>query len=303
MIFGKEGLDTKENCNIITLPFFTPHKASMMSPYLNLSIKLNSTYLFTVYIVKMAKIKSSMIDNLKSKSEALSEWDTAIEKIKEDVVKDIEETLPHYDGGRRPVTIDNTYIQHFTEEILDLKPIKISTTDGNELPDYVDVENLFNEIKNEVKKGNRLSFKLMQELQATIEGLTAQSVTSDKDLIDHALVEYENKVDSFLMFVVKAVDSMDIIYKSALKADLNEWAVQIETVLADFLKQLETFGIEETEAEGKFFEGESMISIGTVPGEYAPHLKRFQVYSVHERGFRFKETGKLIREAKVTTIY
>ena len=62
-------------------------------------------------------------------------------------------------------------------------------------------------------------------------------------------------------------------------------------------------GVEEIKAVGEFINGETMVSIGTVPQDVAPHLEKFQVYKVHERGFRLRETGKVIREAKVTTIY
>lgn len=102
---------------------------------------------------------------------------------------------------------------------------------------------------------------------------------------------------------IQAVDAMDLIYQSAIKTGLKEWGAQIERVINDYLKLLESHGIEEVNVLGKYLNGESMLSIGTVPESFQIELQKFQVYAVHERGFRYKETGKLIREAKVITIY
>ena len=103
--------------------------------------------------------------------------------------------------------------------------------------------------------------------------------------------------------VIQAVDAMDSIYLSALKLDLKEWGAQIEIVINDYLRLLESYGIEEIKSLGQFINSDTMTSIGTIPESFQEELKKFQVYGVIERGFRHKGTGRLIREAKVITVY
>lgn len=309
---GKEGLDKSSNRKqlddelyyIIRLPNFTVQNASTMTAYINLTLKLNSLYLFNTYNLCISNIHASILNKLKLEEAILIEWQKNITKLREDIEIKFDHLLPSFEGGLKSMTMFSEFIEEFRQQLLELKPIKIiEEKKGVEREGFVGVENLISEIKDEVKKGNRVSFKLMQELQSTIEELSSHSTVKEKEFIENSIKGYEEKAESFLKIAIQAIDSMDLIYQAALKTNLKEWAQQIESVIQDFLHILEGFGIEEMKANGMFFEGESMISIGTVSPDIAPHLEKYQVFSVHERGFRFKESGKLIREAKVTTIY
>ncbi|MBV7508402.1 nucleotide exchange factor GrpE [Bacillus sp. sid0103] len=113
----------------------------------------------------------------------------------------------------------------------------------------------------------------------------------------------QQKVNELIHLTIQAVDAMDLILQSALKMNLKEWGEQIEVIINDYLKILELQGIEEIKSLGQFINGDTMTSIGTIPESFQAELQKFQVFGVHERGFRDKHTGKLIREAKVITIY
>lgn len=287
-----------------TLPNFTTQNASMISAYVNISLSLNILKLYSEYTRNFSNIHTSIINNFKYKHELMKEWERAIFIIRENIMIAFDNILPTIEGGCIPMTMDDTYINEFKKAILELKPIKIiDGTQGEEDTDITGVGNLISDIKDEIKKGNRVSFKLIQELQSTIENLSSHSPTKDKEAIENTIKGIEKKADQFMKVAIQAIDSMDLIYQSALKTNLEEWALQIKNIIQDFLNVLDSFGIEELKAEGAFFDGETMISIGTVSPDSAPHLKKFQVYSVYERGFRFKDGLKLIREAKVTTIY
>lgn len=120
---------------------------------------------------------------------------------------------------------------------------------------------------------------------------------------EKAVKEQEGERNELTNLAIQAVDAMDLIYQSALKTDFKEWGGQIETVITEFLKLLESYGIEEIKVLGHLINEETMTSIGTIPESFQEELQKFQVYTVLERGFRHKDNGELIREAKVITIY
>lgn len=283
---------------------FPNQKSNILVEYLNLLLTWNFLCLYIDYNQLFSKIQSYILFKVHQDTDNLKKWNKAILKMKENVEIEFDHILPVFEGGFRPVSMESNYIKDFEDQIMELKPMEMS--EDFEVADkdgFVDVEHLVNEIKDEVKKGNRLSFKLMQELQSTIEELSSSSSEEEKKLTGDAIKEYKKKADHFMKIAIQAIDSMDLIHQSVLKTDLKEWAIQIESVIQNFLQIMDSFGIEQLNVQDEFFDGETMISIGTVSPDYAPHLEKYQVYSVIERGFRLKESGKLIREAKVITIY
>lgn len=288
-----------KNYHCINLSTFLIEDARMISSYLNLLLRLNINYFYNIYDQGYSNLHSEILNNLNNDTKQYNDWDKSISIMKKSMKKEFKKLF--FEGGGTQMS---TYIDEIKEQILQLNPIKITEDDTLVAKNnHVAVEELISEIREEVKKGNRVSFKLMQELQTSLESMSANFGEKDRELINHSIQGFEKKTEEFLKLAIQAIDSMDLIYQSALKTNLSEWAPQIETVINDFIQVLDTFGIEELKVKGLFFDGETMISIGTVSPDYAPDLKRYQVYSVHERGFRFKESCKLIREAKVTTIY
>lgn len=227
-------------------------------------------------------------------------WEAEMIKI----VEQVNQQFSLYSGGENGMDTEQLYIKFFEKMLYDLKPIE--TIDDESPTSFVsqdDIVRQVNEIRDEVKKGNRLSFKLLQELQVMLEEFAHSSANNEKEDIKGVITENKNYMVGFLNLAIKAIDSMDLIYHSAMKTSLKEWGEQINKITDDFLMVLESFGIEEIKALGEYIDGNTMISIGNIPSDANPQLERFQVYAVNERGFRFKETGEVIREAKVITIY
>ena len=136
--------------------------------------------------------------------------------------------------------------------------------------------------------------KKLQELKP----ITKLDFESEKNNIDH-----QQEVNKLIHLTIQAVDAMDLIYQSALKMNLKEWGEQMEVIINDYLKILDSNGIEEIKSLGEFMNSGTMTSIGTIPESFQAEFQKFQVFGVHERGFRHKDTGKLIRDAIVITIY
>ncbi|WP_078543754.1 nucleotide exchange factor GrpE [Litchfieldia alkalitelluris] len=285
----------------ISRPSFTPERASLLQVYLNWSIKWNAIMFYSQFNQTLTGI-NFWINNLEEGLVAKEDWTSAIEKLSVQVNKQIDVLYPTLEGGQRPVKMDSEYIKEFKNHLLELPELNLADFQSSE-QDLDTVGQLVSDIKDEVKKGNRVSFKLIQELQTKIEELLTFSTEKDKETVVDSIKDFEGKTEHFVNLAIEAVDSFDLIYEAAKKANLLEWAEQIEEKLNRFISTLDSFGIEEIKAKGEFIDNEIMISIGTVPQEFSPTLERYKVYSVHGRGFRYKHNRKLVREAKVTTIY
>jgi molecular chaperone GrpE (heat shock protein) len=283
-----------EGKNIINLRHINDSSITMFSPYLNQPLRLNALFIIIFYHECLESIKNYLFDK-----KANEDWINTINKIQENNINRLFDSYD-YEGGTSSVTMESVFLKDIKELILDLPLIKI-VEDENPVNEFSYVENLINDIKNEVKKGNRVSFKLMEELKSTIDALSNHS-PNEKEKIDELVKLYKNKAEDFLKLAIDALDMFDVILESAKKVNLTDWSNHIQDVINNFLKSLDSFGIEEIETVGLYFDGGTMISIGTVPQEFAPNLEKYQVYAVHKRGFRFKESGKVIREADVTTI-
>ncbi|WP_078553890.1 nucleotide exchange factor GrpE [Bacillus alkalicellulosilyticus] len=268
---------------------------------LYLLLDLQYTFVCKQFADHFRQIYDSFISTSREGTELAQTWAAELKVSHTNV---IEVFLDYLQKRYRGDEMTEKLFTTIRNQLLELKPITELQLKEESPQVTLDFEALFNEIKSEVKKGNRASFKLNQELQDKIEGLTELAPkhvdhNQTKETIEEITIHSKALIDILL----KSIDSMDLIYQSALKSELLEWASEIEKTIQSYLDELSAVGIEEIKVLGEFIDGEIMISIGTVPPETAPELEKFQVYSVHQRGFRFKETGKLIREAKVITIY
>ncbi|MGG0750511.1 nucleotide exchange factor GrpE [Priestia megaterium] len=293
-----------EQYNTIDLANIKRVEINSVSIYLNMGLMWNSICLVGVYNKCFSKVHTSIINKFGDQTDQMKQWEKSICSIRDTMDLTIEETYYVIRGGQDLMSEHDAYLTEVRELIADLQPIKIlDSNDKEEDLNFNGLEHSIKEIKDEVKKGNRVSFKSIQEVQQAVENLLTLSSETNNTNIKSIIEGYDKKIESFLNLTLKAVDSLNMIHDFAKKTNLHEWVEQISEITKDFLHSLASFGIEEIEAEGMFFDGEIMISIGTAPPQVAPHLEKYQVYSVVEKGFRYSETNQLIREAKVITIY
>lgn len=208
----------------------------------------------------------------------------------------------------------------FLEELHGLNPLEKFA--ASELVDSPDFSGLLEAIRAEIKNGTKVSYKLIQQLQFQLEELQHKeietveisqqeeqphgAIISQQQLIDltQEIETLKQRQKLSVSTVIKAIDMLDLIKNSAIQSKLESgWIVQIEQAIQSYLLELEKLDIQEIEALGKMLDGQYMISIGNVPKEAAPDYEKFEVCLVHERGFIEASTGKIIREAKVLSVY
>src|SRR5690606_20200276 len=144
-------------------------------------------------------------------------------------------------------TMESPYIKEFQQEIMKLKPIQIGESQSTPA---LEMTSVVDEIKSEVKKGNRVAFKLINELQEKMDLLSADSSEAQKEAIQAAMEEYEQKAEGFIHLSIQALDSLELISQSAMKAGYDEWSGEIQKIIEDFLRVLDSYGIEEIPALG-----------------------------------------------------
>mgnify|MGYP005842455361 CR=1 FL=1 len=207
-----------------------------------------------------------------------------------------EEVYELYEKGEEPMTTD------YRDEIIsDLLKLNKMPEFPLEKPDdsLVEANNIMESIKEVVKKGNRVNFKLIQELQSKFEELIDQQ-PNQNEVHEDLSKENNKKVNQLVHLVLDTFDQLDLIFAQTAKMNDKEWEQQLGLVVEKALKMLSDYGIEEIPVSGELFNGEEMEAIGSVPKQ--EDANSYHVFAVHQRGFRYKDDGQLIRRALVTTI-
>lgn len=229
-------------------------------------------------------------------------------------------------GVHNMENLDNPLKEVFESDLQSLQPLDMFAE--VDVVRDTNFSHLLTEIKAEIKNGTKVSYKMIQELQTQLDelhlaplneiaadsqqasehdiALQTPAITSQQQLIDLTkeieALKKNQKQSTLLM--IQAIDMLDLIKNSAAQSNLDAtWVEQIEQAIQKYLSELKAFDIQEIEALGQLLDGHYMISLGNIPQESAPGYEKFQVCIVHERGFIEASTGKIIREAKVISVY
>lgn len=231
--------------------------------------------------------------------------------------KDFIHIVDYVEGEEKIMAQPNLLKDISIEELKRLHPIESLQGVVIENEDTHNFLGLFEDIKLEIKKGTKVSYKMIQELQNQLEFVLTQVGQEDASTLETAatsdassfetseeIEQLKKRSDQSVELILKAIDTLDLIRNAADQAKLEEsWIMQIDQATESFIGELEMIGIREVKTKGALLDGNYMISIGTVPMDVAVGYERFQVYVVHERGFMNSNTGEVIREAKVINVY
>ncbi|WP_058308433.1 nucleotide exchange factor GrpE [Gracilibacillus massiliensis] len=193
-----------------------------------------------------------------------------------------------------------TYQKHLEDELLNLSPILIEEELEDPKTD-TDLISKFDTIRDEVKKGNHVNFKLLQEIQLHIDEKLGQQELEQESSME----EVHQQVNQYVDLLLEVFDLLDLIKINAEQKQDSSWLEEVSKVVDKAIHLLEEYGIEEVPVIGEPFDGSIMEGIGTVSLEEveASNLQKYEVYSVFQRGFRYQHNQSLIRRAKVITIY
>lgn len=202
------------------------------------------------------------------------------------------------------LTLSELLKEELVERLLALKPLDhFYSSDKEQVETDQEVNELIEAVKEDVKKGNRATFKLMQQLETKFEQFVDQVQLGQKEQINQAVQKTKKRNEQLMSLTIEMFDQLDLIYQACVKLGDETISTEVEKVINKALTLLDSNGIEELKVEGQFIDGKTMISLGNVPREqYAPHLEKYQVYSIHQRGFINRDTKELIRKATVITV-
>lgn len=154
------------------------------------------------------------------------------------------------------------------------------------------IQEVISTIQNEGKENRRFTFKINEKIGEQI----SSTVTNDPNHSKELILPYVNAL-------LESTDLMEHILNAAKESELSDWINQLERAIEKSKNNLSSVGVEEIEVLGHPIDGETMESLGTVSCESYPDFDKFTVAEVLENGYRFRESGELIRPAKVRTVY
>jgi len=160
------------------------------------------------------------------------------------------------------------------------------------------------ELKEMIKKGERLNFKLIQQLSDKVEELGGRLYeTGGAGDALQELEQLRSQSQTLVLLLLEVFDLLDLMRSAGEQRQSREWADSIEGAVASALDMLGKFGIAEIPALGLLFDPYTMEGIGSVPLSEAPSpAKQYEVLTVAQRGFRYAANQQLIRKAKVITL-
>ncbi len=202
----------------------------------------------------------------------------------------------------KELPMDTEFLTFCDEELKRLAECNFSDEESLEL-EQTDSKAaaIVEEISSMMKRGERLNFKLIQELSEKLEviGERIGGVSSETEDITS---KYERQQKQLYLLVLEIFDLLDLVYQTV--SDKGEtWVSGLEGVIKQGLNKLSDYGLEEINVEGLLFDGQIMEGIGTLPEEQLNgDLAKYAVHTVVQRGFRIRDNGKVIRRARVITV-
>ncbi|MNC18343.1 Protein GrpE [compost metagenome] len=206
-----------------------------------------------------------------------------------------------YELLKGEIKVEKTLYDVFRDDLLNFREIDIDQL-TQDLPSP-ETSNL-TEVREQITKGNRANFKMIQEVIGKVEHLSAELSLTRQEQFKEEIGQLNQTISLMTQSLIEMFDLLDLIRATAEQQEDVVWKQNVEHVVRQALNMLATHGIEEINVNNQLFNGLYMEGIGTVsPQEIKRELPRYTVFEVTQRGFTFKETGELIRRAKVITVY
>lgn len=203
--------------------------------------------------------------------------------------------------GEKGRALTKALKEEIEQELQNLPQLITTDDEDHHVPESI--EQLITKLKDDVKKGNRVTFKLLQELQHSLEQTQLDADSELEEVVEDVKENAKKQMRELVQLLLEVFDLLDLVRSNALQKEDDVWINEINHVVDKALMLLTDYGIEEIPVLGQPFDGKTMEGIGTVSQDDAEGLDKYDVYSVFQRGFRFTHNGKLIRRAKVITVY
>jgi molecular chaperone GrpE (heat shock protein) len=228
-------------------------------------------------------------------------WRAEIEKISEMMKTQGSKLIETCTKGE--VKVDKKLYDLFRKEMNQMKKVDIQKMIDSVTQPEEFIPNL-SELKDQVSKGNRANFKMIQELIGHVEKLAGDLTESRRQYIAHESEQLKDLVKRYTRSLLDMFDMIDLIRLSAEQQGDSDWLKNLEQTVTKASLMLEYHGLEVMNVNGMLFDGTIMEGIGTVsPQEINRELPKYAVYAVTQQGFRQKGTQELVRKAKVITVY
>src|SRR5690625_3960891 len=258
--------------------------------YFKLSVQLNVVDSFLTYVQLFNK-------NIRLAPNDI--WNSELKQMKEKFIHKYQNFYENIGEKGKRLTV--ALKKELEKELLNLPKMLTDVPEEEQLPDQL--ESLISQLREDVKRGDRVTFKVLQELQHRLENMDYGAQSELEQLVENTKEEAKKNVRQLVKLLVEIFDLLDLIHTNAIQKEDEVWTNEVTNVVEKGLMLLSDYGIEEIPVFGQPFDGNIMEGIGTVSEKEAEGLNKYDVHSVFQRGFRFKHNKELIRRAKVITVY
>ncbi|MEE1133124.1 MAG: nucleotide exchange factor GrpE [Caryophanon sp.] len=244
----------------------------------------------------------NILKNLEANShvEGAPQWHASFKQSMDNIRKMTPEIDFLFEQADEAVTLADSFKQTFGEEIEHLEPLnafisQYASAEYEEL--YV---SLVQRLKSEVIHVEDVVIftRMFQEI-AQVEYEDFRWDTSrEQEMLQRGF-------DDMVRLYVSVLDALDLMVMSSKQNATHGsmWADMLDEVCTSLLDTIEHYDLAQINVKNMLLDGKYMISIGTIPQNQVPDLQKFEVYQQVQRGFMYRSTEKVMREAKVITVY
>lgn len=275
---------------------------NQVAGFIEIANKINILAYYHAAVASLNYFHSSLVRKQNFDETITSKWETEFSNIERQIKTKVMECLS--EGAH---ILNEKLLPVLEEELNKLQEIEefyYHPEENVPVRIQASLSELQSQIQGDLKNSNRVTFKLIQELQNQLEEFSQQAKSDQEDKIAEVVEKSAKKLGQLKTVSIEIFDMLDLVYQASLQTNDSTWSKEIEGAVLKVLSILDQNGMIEIPVANKMLDGKIMEVIGTVSEQdIQPNYQKYQVYAVHQRGFMEKDTGKIIRKAKVTTVY
>lgn len=258
---------------------------SIIETYFNVAIKLIIVSSYLSYLAQFKYVVAKLPLDSEWENE-LREMDYAFDRL-------------YKESFREASNMTSTLKNRIETELLAL-----SETLGTDNNTSVEIEKVLSMMREDVKRGNRLTLTSLQALQQRVSALADEATNVSKGVVLSLAATFKRDIKKVTDLLIEVFDLLDLVKSNAIHHEGDDWIGEMLEVVDMGLDLLADYGIEEIPVTHQPFDGRLMEGIGTVSlAEVGDTFEQYDVYTVYQRGFWYEDSQTLIRRAKVITVY
>lgn len=250
------------------------------------------------FVFEIQTILKSLEQN--EQIEGAMQWHASFKQSLDNIRQLTPEIQFLFEESNERQTLGDSFVQMFGEDMEQLASLKAFIVKYADPKDKDYYMSMIKRLKSEVICYNDVvTFKnILMEIEQTEYEHVSWDTSGEREMLQRGF-------DDIVQLYINVLDTLDLMMMSCKQnVTYGElWRNGLQEVCDALLDTIDQYNLQQIDVQNMLLDGKYMISIGTIPQQQVPHLKKFSVYEQIQRGFIHQSTQKVIREAKVITVY